>query len=221
MVIEMGFMDAKLIARGIVDGLTSLSEGFYLSAIRTVEGSGVLGRDLKRRNEYETERFIRAFRALISNDQPIRQLITIVSTDFYAKLDDKGKKAINDRIGYSDAKLGTRTGAQFCLSLTLSEKIIAQLKTTRIGNYVLRGSASFALSAVIMQGIIEEAARASRRMKDRYSSTYMKVSPMNLDMVYFLVEEPLEPYLTYIESHPMQCKGIENEICKILGQPFL
>ena len=115
-------MDAKLIARGIVDGLTSLSEGFYLSAIRTVEGSGVLGRDLKRRNEYETERFIRAFRALISNDQPIRQLITIVSTDFYAKLDDKGKKAINDRIGYSDAKLGTRTGAQFCLSLTLSEK---------------------------------------------------------------------------------------------------
>ncbi|WP_213794648.1 hypothetical protein [Klebsiella aerogenes] len=43
----MGFMDAKLIARGIVDGLTSLSEGFYLSAIRTVEGSGVLGVILK------------------------------------------------------------------------------------------------------------------------------------------------------------------------------
>lgn len=119
MVIEMGFMDAKLIARGIVDGLTSLSEGFYLSAIRTVEGSGVLGHDLKRRNEYETERFIRAFRALISNDQPIRQLITIVSTDFYAKLDDKGKKAINDRIGYSDAKLGTRTGLSFAGILTL------------------------------------------------------------------------------------------------------
>lgn len=41
---------------------------------------------------------------------------------------------------------------------------------------------------------------------------------MNLDMVYFLVERPLEPYLMFIHSHPIQCKGIENEICKLLGR---
>ncbi len=39
---------------------------------------------------------------------------------------------------------------------------------------------------------------------------------MNLDMVYFLVEADLEPYLLFINSHPVQCKSIEHEICKIL-----
>lgn len=41
---------------------------------------------------------------------------------------------------------------------------------------------------------------------------------MNLDMVYFLAEREQEPYLMYINSHPIQCKGIENEICKILAR---
>ncbi len=27
----------------------------------------------------------------------------------------------------------------------------------------------------------------------------------------------LEPYLQFINSHPMLCKGIQNELCKILS----
>lgn len=33
---------------------------------------------------------------------------------------------------------------------------------------------------------------------------------MNLDMVYFLFEKPPEPYLMYINSHTLMCKGIQN-----------
>ncbi|KAB8313232.1 hypothetical protein EH228_03570 [Erwinia endophytica] len=66
------------------------------------------------------------------------------------------------------------------------------------------------------QGLIEEAAEASRQMQRNYPQTYYKVSRENLDMVYFLVEPQLEPYLKYINSHPMICKGIQNELCKIL-----
>ncbi|XTZ37099.1 hypothetical protein ACQYRI_14030 [Salmonella enterica] len=211
-------MDAKLIAQGIIDGLASIPEGLYLSGVRTFEGSGLLGRDLKARNEYETERFMRVFKGLISNEEPIRQLITIVITDFYSKLDENGKKVINDKIGYSDAKLGSRTGAQFYLTRLLADKMIARVKTSQLGGYLLRGASTLTFNVIMIQGIIEEAARASRRMGQKYASTYMKVSPMNLDMVYFLVEKPLEPYLMYIHSHPMQCKGIQNEICKILAK---
>lgn len=211
-------MDAKLIAQGIIDGLASIPASLYLSGVRTVEGSGFLGRDLKARNQYETERFMRAFKSLVSNEEPLRQLITIVITDFYSKLDENGKKAINDKMGYTDAKLGVRTGAQFYLSRRLSEKMIARVKTSQLGSYILRGASTLTFNLIMIQGIIEEAARASRRMQAKYSATYMKVSPMNLDMVYFLVEEPLEPYLMYVHSHPMQCKGIQNEICKIINQ---
>ena len=214
----MDFMDAKLIAQWIVDGLASIPECVYLSAVRTWESQGLIDRQTRSRNEYETERFFRAFKALASSEAPIRQLITVVITDFYSKLDENGKKAINDKMGYSDAKMGSRTGAQFYLTKIIADKIIARVATTKLGGYLLRGSTTLAFNAIMIQGIIEEAARASRRLGAKYPSTYMKVSPMNLDMVYFLVEKPLEPYLMYNHSHPIQCKGIQDEICKILGK---
>lgn len=81
---------------------------------------------------------------------------------------------------------------------------------------VTRVASAVTLKIIMVQGLIEEAARASRRLRTHYAETYFKVSPMNLDMVYFLVEADLEPYLLFINSHPVQCKGIEHEICKIL-----
>ncbi|MBH2800690.1 hypothetical protein I5Q32_11330 [Serratia ureilytica] len=53
-------------------------------------------------------------------------------------------------------------------------------------------------------------------MQVKFPRTYRKVSALNLDMAYFLVEEQIEPYLQFINSHPMLCKGIQNELCKIL-----
>ena len=85
--------------------------------------------------------------------------------------------------------------------------------------HFIRFSASAALNVVMFQGIIEESARASRRMKAKYPSTYARVSKESLDMVYFLVEQQLEPYLVFIEGHPIDCKGIQNEICKIVNVP--
>ncbi|ELY2494756.1 hypothetical protein ACI09O_000823 [Cronobacter muytjensii] len=125
-------MDAKLIAKGIVDGLAAFPEGLYLTAVRTVEGSGAFGRELKVRNEYETERFMRAFKDLASNEEPVRRLVTMVITDFYQKLDDTGKKAINDKLHYSDAKLGSRMGAQAFVSQYIAKRIINRVKMGKV-----------------------------------------------------------------------------------------
>lgn len=209
-------MDAKLIAKGIVDGLASIPEGFYLSAVRTAEGSGLIDRQYKARNE--NERFFRVLKSLVSNEEPFRKLVTIVITDFYMKLDDGGKTAINDRLGYADAKLGSRVGAQAFITQFLATNIITRLRTSKLMSRVTRVASAVTFNIIMVQGLIEEAARASRRLQAQYSATYYKVSPMNLDMVYFLVESELKPYLMFINSHPVQCKGIENEICKILAR---
>lgn len=147
-------MDAKLIAQGIVDGLATIPQSLYFSGVRTIEGSGFLGRDLKARNEYETERFMRVFKALLSNEEPIRQLIFIVITAFYSKLDENGKKAINDKMGYSDAKLGSRTGAQFYLARRISDQIVVQVQASVLGRYLLRGASTLMFNLVMIQGII-------------------------------------------------------------------
>ncbi|ELW9545010.1 TPA: hypothetical protein L9968_002802 [Klebsiella aerogenes] len=98
-------MDAKQIAQGIVDGLASIPESLYLTVVRTIEGAGIIERQYKRRNEIENERFFRVLKSLSSNEAPIRQLVTIVISDFYNKLDDNTKKLINDRLSYADSKL--------------------------------------------------------------------------------------------------------------------
>lgn len=210
----MDFMDAKLIAKGIVDGLASIPEGFYLSAVRTAEGSGLIDRQYKARNENENERFFRVLKSLVSNEEPIRKLVTIV---IYMKLDDDGKTAINDRLGYADAKLGSRVGAQAFITQFLATNIITRLRAGKLMSRVTRVASAVTFNIIMVQGLIEEAASASRRLQAQYSATYYKVSPMNLDMVYFLVESELKPYLMFINSHPVQYKGIENEICKILA----
>ncbi len=55
-------MDAKLIALGIVDGLASIPEGLYLSAVRMYESTGLIDRQLRARNELENERFFRVLK---------------------------------------------------------------------------------------------------------------------------------------------------------------
>lgn len=216
MLSEMFFMDAKQIAQGIVDGLASIPESLYLTVVRTIEGAGIVERQYKRRNEIENERFFRVLKSLSSNEAPIRQLVTIVISDFYNKLDDNTKKLINDRLSYADSKLGSRIGAQAFITQYLAEGIISRLRMSKLMRRVTRVASAVTLNIIMVQGLIEEAARAYRRLRTHYAETYFKVSPMNLDMVYFLVEADLEPYLLFINSHPVQCKGIEHEICKIL-----
>lgn len=65
-------MDAKQIAYGIVDGMSSIPSGMYQGVKRTWQGSGLAGSDLKNRNRRETERFMRLVKANTGRHEPIR-----------------------------------------------------------------------------------------------------------------------------------------------------
>lgn len=210
-------MDAKQIAYGIVDGMSSIPSGMYQGVIRTWQGSGLAGSDLKNRNRRETERFMRLVKATTDRHEPIRQLITIVIFDFYAKLDNESKQAIDGKLGYGAGRLGGRVGSQFILAQFIAKKILTRIVTAETFKRFVRVGSSLSLNLLMIQGLIEEASLASRRMQSRFLKTYSKVSRLNLDMVYFLVEKPLEPYLMYINSHTLMCKGIQNELCKIIS----
>lgn len=99
-------MDAKQIAYGIVEGMSSIPSGMYQGVVRTWEGSGLAGSDLKNRNQRETERFMRLIKATADRHEPIRLLITIVINDFYAKLDNESKQAIDSKLGYGAGRMG-------------------------------------------------------------------------------------------------------------------
>ena len=64
----------------------------------------------------------------------------------------------------------------------------------------------------MFEGLLEEAALASRRMQNHYSQIYYQVHPLGLDMIYFLVEDQLKPYLEYLKGQPNFCKRVDNEL---------
>lgn len=210
-------MDAKQVALGILDGISFIPNTAYMGMVRSWEGSGLAGDSAKQRNQAETERFFSMLKSLGNAESPLRRLITIVFTSFYQKLNDEGKEAVNNKLGYGAGSVGGRTAGQIALAQTTASIMLRRLAIDQAYKHFIRFSASAALNVVMFQGIIEESARASRRMKTKYPTTYAMVSKENLDMVYFLVEQQLEPYLVFIEGHPIDCKGIQNEICKIVN----
>jgi len=210
-------MDIKQAAAGIVDGLSSIPHTAYMGLVRSWEGSGLAGESIRQRNQAETERFFRMLKSLGNAESPLRRLITLVFTAFYQKLNDEGKEAVNNKLGYGAGSVAGRTAGQITLAQTTASIMLRRLAIDESYRHFVRFSASVSLNVVMLQGIIEESARASERMRTRYPVTYGKVSKDNLDMVYFLVERQLEPYLVFIEGHPINCKGIQNEICKIIN----
>jgi len=208
-------MDVSEIAEGIWSSIKGMPNSFYYGVRRTYISTGSLGYDRKLRNEKENERFYKVIRALAKNEEPIRRLITIVITEFYNKLDSQGKEVVLNQIGYDAGRLAGRVGAQILTSQVISAAIIKYARGSYAWKALYRFGASFTVSAGMWQGLIEEAALASRRMKHHYPYIYWKVQREGLDMIYFVVEEQLKPYLEFITNHPEVCKRINNEICKL------
>ena len=117
---------------------------------------------------------MRMLKSITTNQEPLRQLISIVITEFYLKLDENGKKAISDKIGYAEAKSGSRMGAQFALSQYVATRIITDLRTSKAMSRLIRVASGFTINILLLQGIIEEAARAPRRMREKYPVAYVK-----------------------------------------------
>ncbi|MCW1834812.1 hypothetical protein OLZ33_22925 [Pantoea ananatis] len=210
-------MDAKMIAHGIWDSIRGIPESAYYGAKRTYISTGALGYDRQRRNERENERFYQVVKSLAKNEEPLRRLVISVITEFYNKLDDQGKEKVQNQLAYGAGRIGGRVGGQVVVSQSIAMLIIKNARSSYAYKALFRFSTSFAVSTVLWQGLIEEAALASRRMANHYSSTYWKVQPQGLDMIYFVVEDQLKPYLDFISSHPQTCKRINDEICKFAG----
>lgn len=210
-------MDASNIAKGIWDSIEGLPQSLYYGAKRTYISTGAVGYDRKLRNDRENERFYQVVKSLISNEEPLRRLVTTVITEFYRKLDAQGKEAVQNQLAYGAGRIGGRLGGQVFVSQTLAMAIIRNSRSSYAYKALYRFGASFTLSTTLWQGLIEEAALGSRRLQNHYNSMYWKVEPQGLDMIYFVVEEQLKPYLDYISSHPQTCQRINNEICKMAG----
>ncbi|HCA3846656.1 TPA: hypothetical protein MPJ73_003512 [Enterobacter hormaechei] len=120
-------MDAKQVALGILDGISSIPNTAYMGVVRSWEGSGLAGDSARQRNQAETERFFYMLKSLGNAESPLRRLITIVFTSFYQKLNDDGKEAVNNKLGYGAGSVGGRTAGQIALAQTTASLMLNRL----------------------------------------------------------------------------------------------
>ncbi|MGP3590696.1 hypothetical protein [Vagococcus sp. WN89Y] len=178
-------MDISQIAYGIADSLSSLPRGFGLGVVRTWEGTGIGDRREKYRNEEENERFFRMIKGMGNPETPLRRLITIIINDFYQKLGPKGKEVIENKLLYGGGAIAGKVGGQIAIAQTGAAIIIRKVVAEKVYRHFIRFTSSASLNIIMIQGLIEEAARASRRMSREYPFMYMKVQREDLDMIYF------------------------------------
>jgi len=79
-------------------------------------------------------------------------------TDFYKKLNDAGKEAINNQLAYGAGHLGGKTGAQFGIAYTAGSLMIRKATSAVVYREFVRFSVSVPLNVLMWQGLIEEAA---------------------------------------------------------------
>lgn len=212
-------MDAKMIALGIIDGIESVPEGIALSVRRTWEGSGLAGSDLKRRNQLETERFFRVIKMGYGIEAPLRELISIIINDCYKRMDQQTQNTLNQKVTHAKGFAGGRIGTQGALTFYIAHNIFKKVAAGFMFRKVAQAGLFFSINTIMLQGFIEQAAVASRHLRNKYPATYHKLTPRNLDMLYFLAQEYLEPFVAYANIHSkMFCAGVNHELTQILGK---
>ena len=127
-------MDAKAVAQGILEGIESLPRGIAYSARRTWQGAGLGGRELKHRNEIETERFIKVVRAGYGIETPLRELIVVIIRDCYQRMDLQTQIALSQKLNHVEGYLTGRMGTQFILVQQITHHILKRLSAAHFSN---------------------------------------------------------------------------------------
>ncbi|MBM7066088.1 hypothetical protein [Actibacterium sp. 188UL27-1] len=211
----MGLLDdAWSVAKGLGEGALSVGEDFVGGIERTAEGLGVRGTDriveIGTENEILWGLLTKTVNTSISvAGNPLTAAITRVIVEYYEFLPedlalDAAKKAgasvapgmAGKAIAKAIAKkLATRLALKVAASTAfkqLATKLGISAGTTASG-------VGIPISLALFQGTAQRASKGSRKLKmlDRQIWSDLRKSG-GLDMIYFLVEKPLEPYMAGI-----------------------
>lgn len=191
----MGILD---IAGAVVKGIASVPMDIYYGGRRTAEDVGLYGSRIKAENAEERERILKLIRWAIDNPRVFQRMITIIFSDFMEKVPESLMGKIEAKMQLAGLKYASRKGAQFALVTFLGMKIADKLFVRVIAQRAAKFGIGFTVSAVLLQGTLERASNASRRLRVSSPALWKKLSDANLDMLYFLVEDEMGPFVAFI-----------------------
>jgi hypothetical protein len=132
---------------------------------------------------------------------PLIEAMIIILERYYHSLPQKEKKEVDSKLQKVVArKLGKLTaGTLFSIGVAkrISNKIIVDSFLRGLAKNLVKGVGTI----LSIQGIIYTSAQASQRLKYKYPKIYFKMKEKDLDMLYFLLEKPMQKYLRAIKKN--------------------
>lgn len=123
-------MEAKYVANGILDSLSTIPYTMYDGLKRSYITSGALTPERRMRNEAENERFFRAVKSLLNNQEPLRRLIIIVLEAYVKKAGKIGRNALEKKLSYGVGHVVGKSGGQFLMVYTITNIILMRIRGT-------------------------------------------------------------------------------------------
>jgi hypothetical protein len=187
----------------------------YLGAERTAEGLGARGWDRTGEIGLENEYLVRHLTELVKSpvtmrNNPLYKLITTILERYYQEFPDdalaKIAKAASIGGGYMAGRMLIGKALAEKIAVVLATKIAATAAfrqlATKLGVSAAAGSTGIGvvITLVMLQGVGQRASKASQRLQARNPQLWSELRRQNgLDMIFFLVEQPLANYMDAIE----------------------
>lgn len=193
----MNFFD---ISEAIISGIVSIPVDVYYGARRTAEDVGFFGNDVRLENAAERERLISLIGRVFNGDhRMLINMIEIILNQFFDKVPDSVLQRMASAAGMRALEFGVRSATKTFLINLISSRIINRAVSRAAIQRVTKIAVGMILTAAIWQGLLERASNASQRLRISNSGIYQTFRNQNLDMIYFLIEDHVQPYLEAVK----------------------
>jgi|GEM_PF-5256606 len=204
------------ISTALANGVYSVGVDLVYGAQRTGQGLGLSGSERVSEIGYENRALADMLKKTVTTgvstkNNPIYQTVFYLLTRYYSIFPDSAIETLarNAEIG------GAYTGGRMVLGKKLAEIVATRIAVaiaasstykavaTRVGASTAASSTGTGapIGLTMVQGLLQRSSLASHRLRERHPDTYIFLKKKgDLQLIYFLVEEPMAPYLTAIKA---------------------
>lgn len=209
------------LGKAAIEGVISIPVDLAYGARRSYED--IVGSSrVKQENRAERDRAFQVIKMAINlgSDEsgPIAKMVKLVLTEFYDLLSDSAIESIAKKAGIGASFMGGRVSTQLALTTLLSQKLTKEIAVRVTVKRVIKFGVGVAASVLLLQGFIEKASEASKRLHTLSPKLYTKFREKNLDMAYILIEDSMSPILEAIRVHGKNKAEFEVLIQRMLDE---
>ncbi len=188
----------------VVEGIISIPSDLGYGAKRTYEDLAG-NQTVRAENKAERQRISNAIKKAIelgsSEVGPINRIVKLILTEFYDLLPDSAIDSIAKKAGLGTSFMVGRVSTQVALTTLVARKLAKEIALKAVAKRLLKFGIGALASALLLQGFMEKASDASKRLQRVHPKIHKLLKQNDLDMVFILVEDSMRPILKAIEVH--------------------